>query len=101
MLMNYERCEMEVAGLPPLQTSYVGPNLQSQSKHVSERQSKSPIMLLHGFDSNALEFRNIYPYLSQETDTYAVDLIGCGLDDTGGVFQMLEVTVAESIAGHA
>lgn len=100
--MNYERCEVEVAGLPPLQTSYVGPNLQPQTKNVGERQLKQPIMLLHGFDSNALEFRNIYPYLSQETDTYAVDLIGCVLDGTsntckcwGCVSQCFEQALAD------
>ena len=80
MLMNYERCEVSVTGLPQLKTSYVGPSLEPQREDGNGREDKPPIMMLHGFDSNALEFRNIYPYLSREADAYAVDLIGCELD---------------------
>lgn len=76
MLMSYQRCKVDVTGLPPIHTSFVGPALKSQTLDIGSRDNVQPIMLLHGFDSNALEFRNIYPYLSQETDTYAVDLIG-------------------------
>lgn len=80
MLMNYERCEVSVTGLPQFKTSYVGPSLEPQREDGKGREDKPPIMMLHGFDSNALEFRNIYPYLCRETDAYAVDLIGCELD---------------------
>eukprot|EP00892_Ulva_mutabilis_P007562 jgi/Ulvmu1/5178/UM021_0195.1 len=81
MLMSYQRCQVDVAGLPALRTAFVGPRLSSQTSQEFNRAHHQPIMLLHGFDSNALEFRNIYPYLSQETDTYAIDLIGSGFTD--------------------
>lgn len=76
MLMSYQQCTVDVAGLPSLRTSFVGPRLHSQTPDDSSSKGQ-PILLLHGFDSNALEFRNIYPYLSQNTDTFAVDLLGC------------------------
>lgn len=77
--MSYERCEVHIGGLPPVQVSFVGPTLKTEPRDRREGVELPPILLIHGFDSNALEFRNIYPYLSQDTDVFAVDLIGCEL----------------------
>lgn len=41
----------------------------------------TPILLLHGFDSSALEFRRLLPHLAAETETWAVDLLGFGFTE--------------------
>ncbi|MGK7933948.1 MAG: alpha/beta fold hydrolase [Microcystaceae cyanobacterium] len=39
---------------------------------------ETPILLIHGFDSSLLEFRRLLPLLSQQRETYAMDLFGLG-----------------------
>jgi pimeloyl-ACP methyl ester carboxylesterase len=46
--------------------------------YVSQGQGKTPILLLHGFDSSVLEFRRLLPRLAQVTQVWAVDLLGFG-----------------------
>lgn len=41
----------------------------------------TPILLLHGFDSSLLEFRRLIPRLSQDYQTWAVDLLGFGFTE--------------------
>ena len=38
----------------------------------------TPILLLHGFDSSVLEFRQLIPLLKVENETWAVDMLGFG-----------------------
>ena len=40
-----------------------------------------PILLIHGFDSSQLEFRRLWPLLSQQRQTWTVDLLGFGFSD--------------------
>ena len=40
-----------------------------------------PILLLHGFDSSLLEFRHLIPKLTEEHETWAVDLLGSGFTE--------------------
>lgn len=40
--------------------------------------AKSPIVMLHSFDSSCLEYRRLHPRLDQHHPSYAVDLIGWG-----------------------
>lgn len=40
--------------------------------------SKSPVVLLHGFDSSCLEWRYAYPMLEAGLETWAVDILGWG-----------------------
>jgi pimeloyl-ACP methyl ester carboxylesterase len=40
-----------------------------------------PILLLHGFDSSLLEFRRLMPLLAQQTQVWAVDLLGFGFTE--------------------
>ncbi|TVQ53393.1 MAG: alpha/beta hydrolase [Spirulina sp. DLM2.Bin59] len=40
-----------------------------------------PILLLHGFDSSLLEYRRLWPHLSQHHQTWAVDLLGFGFTE--------------------
>ena len=45
---------------------------------------QTPIVLLHGFDSSALEFRRLFPLLREAGATaYAVDLVGWGFSCCG------------------
>ncbi|MGJ3254010.1 MAG: alpha/beta fold hydrolase [Elainellaceae cyanobacterium] len=41
----------------------------------------APILLLPGFDSSLLEFRRLFPLLTAQRETWAVDLIGFGFTD--------------------
>jgi pimeloyl-ACP methyl ester carboxylesterase len=40
-----------------------------------------PLLLLHGFDSCLLEFSQLIPFLSQDYEVYALDLLGFGLTE--------------------
>jgi pimeloyl-ACP methyl ester carboxylesterase len=40
-----------------------------------------PLVLLHGFDSSAIEFRRIAPLLSEKRDVYIPDILGWGFSD--------------------
>jgi pimeloyl-ACP methyl ester carboxylesterase len=46
--------------------------------YVRQGNGRSPILLLHGFDSSILEFRRLLPLLAKERETWAVDLLGFG-----------------------
>ncbi|PRQ40660.1 putative 2-hydroxy-6-oxonona-2,4-dienedioate hydrolase [Rosa chinensis] len=46
------------------------------------RSEKSPVVLLHGFDSSCLEWRYTYPLLEEAgLETWAVDILGWGFSD--------------------
>lgn len=45
------------------------------------RPDRSPIVLLHGFDSSVLEFRRLLPRLASHQETWAIDLLGFGFSD--------------------
>ena len=42
----------------------------------SSSDSLPPILLLHGFDSSAFEFRRLAPLLAKKRDVYAIDILG-------------------------
>jgi pimeloyl-ACP methyl ester carboxylesterase len=46
--------------------------------YVRQGNGKTPILLLHGFDSSVLEFRRLLPLLAKERETWAIDLLGFG-----------------------
>jgi pimeloyl-ACP methyl ester carboxylesterase len=48
---------------------------------VQQGEDKTPILLLHGFDSSLLEFRQLLPLLAQHRETWALDLLGFGFTD--------------------
>jgi pimeloyl-ACP methyl ester carboxylesterase len=60
-------------------------NVFSDNEKPAQRNKKPPILLLHGFDSSALEFRRIAPLLAEERDVYAIDILGWGFIDQEGV----------------
>ena len=46
--------------------------------YVQQGSERTPILLIHGFDSSLLEFRRLLPLLAAQQSTYAVDLLGFG-----------------------
>ncbi|MEA5508358.1 alpha/beta hydrolase [Crocosphaera sp. UHCC 0190] len=46
--------------------------------YVCQGMGNPPLLLLHGFDSSLLEFRRLFPLLSQHHETWAIDLLGFG-----------------------
>ena len=80
MLASCKSAETEVAGLPgKLQTRYIGPQLAGSPGSTSAAKLDTPILLVHSFDSSAVEWRRTYPRLAERADVYAVDLLGCAL----------------------
>lgn len=51
------------------------------TSYVHQGTSKTPILLLHGFDSSVLEFRSVIPLLATQNETWAVDLLGFGFTE--------------------
>ena len=45
----------------------------------------APIVLLHGFDSSAIEYRRLAPLIAQERDVYIPDILGWGFSDHSDV----------------
>lgn len=56
----------------PLQTQPI------QTAFVHQGNGRTPILLLHGFDSSLLEFRFLLPILASQQDTWMMDLLGFG-----------------------
>ncbi|MEB3181164.1 MAG: alpha/beta fold hydrolase [Nostocaceae cyanobacterium] len=48
---------------------------------VHQGSGKTPILLIHGFDSSVMEFRRLFPLLATENETWAMDLLGFGFTD--------------------
>ena len=59
-----------------------GGNSKRTSKNISK---KSPIVLLHGFDSSQLEFRRVAPLLARDREVYTPDILGWGFSEIEGV----------------
>lgn len=51
------------------------------TSYVHQGSGGTPILLIHGFDSSVLEFRRLFPRLTLENETWAVDLLGFGFTD--------------------
>ncbi len=49
--------------------------------YLQEGTDGVPILLLHGFDSSLLEFRRLFPLLSAQRSTWALDVLGFGFTD--------------------
>jgi pimeloyl-ACP methyl ester carboxylesterase len=51
------------------------------TSYVHQGTGKTPIVLLHGFDSSLLEFRRLFPLLAEHHRLYAIDLLGFGFTE--------------------
>ncbi len=49
--------------------------------YVRQGTGNPPVVLIHGFDSSAFEFRRLVPQLAPQQETWAVDLLGFGCTD--------------------
>jgi pimeloyl-ACP methyl ester carboxylesterase len=49
--------------------------------YVHQGSGKTPILLVHGFDSSVFEFRRLLPLLATKNETWAVDLLGFGFTE--------------------
>ncbi|MDZ8139202.1 MAG: alpha/beta hydrolase [Nostoc sp. DedQUE04] len=67
-----------------IQTTAIATPLTNQAvttTFVKQGCGGTPILLIHGFDSSVLEFRRLLPLLSEDNETWAVDLLGFGFTD--------------------
>lgn len=51
------------------------------TSYVIDGQKKTPILLLHGFDSSLFEFRRLLPLLKKNHQIWALDLLGFGFTE--------------------
>ncbi|CAH8360185.1 unnamed protein product [Eruca vesicaria subsp. sativa] len=67
----------------PLQVgNFKGCVMSSCIKPIVQQHDKSPVVLLHCFDSSCLEWRRTYPLLEQTSlETWAIDVLGWGFSD--------------------
>lgn len=76
----YLQLPEEVSNGRPVGAAFVGPEAECQDS------GKPPVLLLHGFDSSALEFRRLLPELeSLGVGVHFLDLLGWGFGDSEGV----------------
>ncbi|CAE8598616.1 unnamed protein product [Polarella glacialis] len=84
---RYQRLELqlpEVFSDRPVGATFLGPSPALATAAAAKEQP--PILLLHGFDSSALEFRRLLPELEDRgVAVHFLDLLGWGFGDTEGV----------------
>jgi pimeloyl-ACP methyl ester carboxylesterase len=87
------------------ETGFVGISFihfEAQKKKNSNAKKKSllPLLLVHGFDSSALEYRRLGPQLaSMGIDVYAVDLLGWGYTQLENVKSFSAAAKVEALQG--
>jgi pimeloyl-ACP methyl ester carboxylesterase len=74
-----QQIERQIVDVPQYSTKAV-PSWQIATAHVC-RGAGVPIVLLHGFDSSLLEFRQILPLLAEHYQVWAIDLLGFGFTE--------------------
>lgn len=74
-----QQIERQIVAVPQHQTKAV-PSWQIATACVC-RGTGTPIVLLHGFDSSLLEFRQILPLLAEHYQVWAIDLLGFGFTE--------------------
>ncbi|GAB4305269.1 MAG: alpha/beta fold hydrolase [Geminocystis sp.] len=48
------------------------------TSYIKKGEGKTPVLLLHGFDSSVFEYRRLLPFLKKEYEVWALDLLGFG-----------------------
>ena len=56
-------------------------SLFEAKKGGSKKSTSPPLVLLHGFDSSALEYRRLAPLLSETRDVFVPDILGWGFSN--------------------
>ncbi|XP_027100196.1 uncharacterized protein LOC113752887 isoform X1 [Coffea eugenioides] len=66
----------------PVQVSFLDSCIMTSCVKPEGDSKKSPVLLLHGFDSSCLEWRYTLPLLEQAgLETWAIDILGWGFSD--------------------
>mmetsp|Transcript_7118 Transcript_7118/g.10925 ORF Transcript_7118/g.10925 Transcript_7118/m.10925 type:complete len:405 (+) Transcript_7118:79-1293(+) len=69
-------------------------------KSLSSKKKTLPLLLVHGFDSSALEYRRLGPQLAaMGVDVYAVDLLGWGYTQLENVKSFSAAAKVEALQG--
>lgn len=80
-----------VSVLTPLRSEAIA------TTYVHQGQGQPPILLLHGFDSSVLEFRRLLPRLAEQTQTWAVDLLGFGFTERPDNLEISTVAIRQHL----
>lgn len=84
-------------------TGYVGISFihwQADASAAAKKKNTLPLMLVHGFDSSALEYRRLGPQLAAlGVDVYCVDLLGWGYTQLDGVNSFSAKAKVEALKG--
>ena len=85
---SFARFEASVASPPSVGRVASSSTLMDSLKSVFAKKDKveaanklAPIVLLHGFDSSAIEYRRLAPLIAQKRDVYIPDILGWGFSD--------------------
>ncbi|MGL5033854.1 MAG: alpha/beta fold hydrolase [Microcystaceae cyanobacterium] len=81
--------------LPGGQIETTSPGIMTS--YVQRGEGKSPILLLHGFDSSVLEFRRLLPRLAVTKQTWAVDLLGFGFSERSPFYPTSAITIKQHL----
>jgi len=78
-MMEQKETSLEISAEFPFESKYVE-ILGSQMHYIDEGEG-DPILFLHGNPTSSYLWRNVIPYVSDDTRVIAVDLIGMGKSD--------------------
>lgn len=56
-------------------------SVETIASKFSSGEKLAPIVLLHGFDSSAIEYRRLAPLIAEKRDVYVPDILGWGFSD--------------------
>jgi pimeloyl-ACP methyl ester carboxylesterase len=79
----------------PVEVSFS--SLPINTSYAVTGEKKPPILLLHGFDSSLLEFRRLIPYLSNNYQVWALDLLGFGFTNRQSSIDYSPNTIKEHL----
>jgi len=78
-MMEQKETSLEISAEFPFESKYVEV-LGSQMHYIDEGEG-DPVLFLHGNPTSSYLWRNVIPYVSDDTRVIAVDLIGMGKSD--------------------
>ena len=78
-MMEQKETSLEISAEFPFESKYVEV-LGSQMHYIDEGEG-DPVLFLHGNPTSSYLWRNVIPYVSDDTRAIAVDLIGMGKSD--------------------
>lgn len=67
------------------------------TSYIRRGKGSIPILLLHGFDSNFLEFRRLVPLLAKSQEIWAIDILGFGFTSRNKVLTFSTEEIKEHL----